>query len=67
MAPVEDCAALYGNGTRMKVQILGAGAVGACFGGQLARAGHEVICFARGANLAALRGCGLEIRTPEGV
>jgi 2-dehydropantoate 2-reductase len=67
MAPVEDCAALYGNGTRMKVQILGAGAVGACFGGQLARAGHEVTCFARGANLAAIRDRGLEIRTPEGI
>jgi 2-dehydropantoate 2-reductase len=50
----------------MKVQILGAGAVGACFGGQLARAGHEVTCFARGANLAALRERGLEIRSPEG-
>jgi 2-dehydropantoate 2-reductase len=51
----------------MKVQILGTGAVGACFGGQLARIGHEVTCFARGANLAAIRERGLEIRTPEGV
>ena len=50
----------------MKVQILGAGAVGACFGGQLARIGHDVTCFARGANLAAIRERGLEIRTPEG-
>jgi 2-dehydropantoate 2-reductase len=50
----------------MKVQILGAGAVGACFGGQLARIGHDVTCLARGANLAAIRERGLEIRTPEG-
>jgi 2-dehydropantoate 2-reductase len=50
----------------MKVVVLGAGAVGAYYGGQLARAGHEVACFARGANLAALRDRGLEVRTPEG-
>jgi 2-dehydropantoate 2-reductase len=50
----------------MKVQILGAGAVGACFGGQLARIGHDVTCLARGANLAAIRERGLEIRTPKG-
>ena len=49
----------------MKVQILGAGAVGAYFGGQLARTGHEVTCYARGANLAAIQERGLEIRTPE--
>src|SRR5204862_8210323 len=35
-------------------------------GGQLARAGHAVTCFARGANLAAIQERGLEIRTPEG-
>src|SRR5256886_13597783 len=50
----------------MNVVVLGAGAVGAYYGGQLARAGHEVTCFARGATLAALRERGLEIRTPEG-
>src|SRR3989454_8814280 len=50
----------------VKVVVLGAGAVGAYYGGQLARAGHEVTCFARGATLAALRERGLEIRTPEG-
>jgi len=50
----------------MKVVVLGAGAVGAYYGGQLARAGHEVTCFARGATLAALRERGLEIRTPDG-
>jgi len=51
----------------LKIVVLGAGAVGAYYGGQLARLGHEVTCFARGANLKALREQGLEIRTPEGV
>lgn len=50
----------------MKVVVLGAGAVGAYYGGQLAHAGHAVTCYARGANLAALRERGLEIKTPEG-
>ncbi|HEV2749835.1 MAG TPA: ketopantoate reductase family protein [Gemmatimonadales bacterium] len=50
----------------MRVVVLGAGAVGAYYGGQLARAGHEVALFARGANLAAIQARGLEIRTPEG-
>lgn len=50
----------------MRIVVLGAGAVGAYYGGQLARTGHDVTCFARGANLAALRERGLEIRTPEG-
>jgi 2-dehydropantoate 2-reductase len=50
----------------MRIVVLGAGAVGAYYGGQLARAGHEVTCFARGATLAALRERGLQIRTPEG-
>jgi len=50
----------------VNIVVLGAGAVGAYYGGQLARAGHEVTCYARGATLAALRARGLEIRTPEG-
>jgi 2-dehydropantoate 2-reductase len=50
----------------MRAVVLGAGAVGAYYGGQLARAGHDVTCFARGENLAALRRRGLEIRSPEG-
>ena len=50
----------------VKVVVLGAGAIGAYYGGQLARAGHEVTLFARGENLAAIRQRGLEIRTPEG-
>jgi 2-dehydropantoate 2-reductase len=50
----------------MKIIVLGAGAIGAHYGGQLARAGHDVTLYARGENLAALRRSGLEIRTPEG-
>src|SRR5438094_10624485 len=49
----------------MNVVVLGTGAVGGYYGGQLARAGHEVTCFARGESLAAIRQHGLEIRTPE--
>src|SRR2546430_15595555 len=50
----------------MKVIVLGTGAVGASYGGALARAGHAVTCFARGANLGAIQERGLEVRTPEG-
>jgi len=50
----------------MKVIVLGAGAIGAYYGGQLARTGHDVTLYARGANLAAINERGLEIRTPEG-
>src|SRR5258706_11844878 len=46
--------------------MLGAGAIGAYYGGQLARTGHDVTLYARGDNLAALRQRGLEIRAPEG-
>lgn len=50
----------------MIVIVLGAGAIGAYYGGQLARAGHDVTLYARGENLAAIRRNRLEIRTPEG-
>src|SRR5207244_10960191 len=50
----------------MNVIVLGTGAIGTYYGGQLARAGHAVTCFARGANFAAIQERGLEIRTPEG-
>jgi 2-dehydropantoate 2-reductase len=50
----------------LKIIVLGAGAIGAYYGGQLARAGHDVTLYARGDNLAAIRRSGLEIRTPEG-
>jgi 2-dehydropantoate 2-reductase len=50
----------------MKVIVLGAGAIGAYYGGQLAHTGHDVTLYARGDNLAAISERGLEIRTPEG-
>jgi len=46
------------------IAILGTGGVGGYFGGVLARAGHGVRFWARGANLDALRQRGLEVRTP---
>src|SRR5205814_334153 len=52
--------------TRVKVIVLGAGAIGAYYGGQLARAGHEVVLYARGANMNAILDRGLEVRTSEG-
>ena len=42
------------------------GFIGAYYGGQLARAGHDVTVYARGENLTVIRRRGLEIRTPEG-
>lgn len=49
----------------MKVTVLGAGAIGAYYGGKLSLAGHDVTLYARGENLAAIRSKGLGIRTPE--
>jgi 2-dehydropantoate 2-reductase len=48
----------------MKIAILGSGAVGGYYGAKLARAGHDVSFIARGAHLAAIRGRGIEIRSP---
>ena len=45
----------------MKIVVLGAGGVGAFYGGLLARAGQEVHFVARGAQLEALRTRGLHI------
>jgi len=50
----------------VKVVVLGAGAIGAYYGGQLSRAGHDVTLYARGDDLIAIAEDGLEIRTPEG-
>lgn len=49
----------------MRIAIIGAGGVGGYFGGLLARAGRDVHVVARGQNLEALRGGGLEVRTAE--
>jgi 2-dehydropantoate 2-reductase len=50
----------------MKVCVLGAGAIGAYYGGQLARAGNDVILYARGDNLEAINARGVEIKTADG-
>lgn len=50
----------------MRIAILGAGGVGGYFGALLARAGHDVVLYARGANLAAIRANGITIRDANG-
>lgn len=50
----------------MKILVMGAGALGAYFGGRLQAAGHDVTLIARGAHLAALRERGLRIESPAG-
>ena len=50
----------------MKICVLGVGGIGAYYGGQLARARHDVTLYARGENLAVIRKRGLEIKTAEG-
>lgn len=50
----------------MNVVVMGAGAVGAYFGGRLARAGHAVTFVARGAHLQALQSHGLTLRSALG-
>jgi len=46
----------------MKIGIYGAGAVGGYLAVQLALAGHEVTCVARGEHLAAMKANGLKLR-----
>src|SRR5262245_28287830 len=50
----------------MRIAVLGAGAVGCYFGARLARAGEEVVWFARGAMLEALRTRGLQVKSLAG-
>ena len=50
----------------MRIAILGAGGVGGYFGALLARAGHDVVLYARGENLAAIRANGITIRDSTG-
>jgi 2-dehydropantoate 2-reductase len=49
----------------MRFAILGSGAVGGYFGAKLAKAGQDVTFIARGAHLEAIRGKGLEVRSPK--
>jgi 2-dehydropantoate 2-reductase len=50
----------------MRIAIIGAGAVGAYFGGRLAAAGNKVHLLARGQHLHALQTRGLDIRSSLG-
>lgn len=50
----------------MRVVVFGAGAVGGYFGGRLAQAGEEVVWWARGATLEALRRRGLTVESLKG-
>jgi len=50
----------------MKIAIMGAGGVGAYYGGLLAQAGHDVVFIARGAHLLALREKGLRVNSVLG-
>eukprot|EP01031_Cornospumella_fuschlensis_P004689 gene4689-5873_t len=44
---------------RIKVAVMGAGAVGCYYGGMLARAGHEVVLIARPQHVEAIERDGL--------
>ena len=50
----------------MRILVMGAGAVGGYFGGQLAANGHDVTFGARGAHATAMRESGLVIRSDRG-
>jgi 2-dehydropantoate 2-reductase len=50
----------------MKIAIIGVGAIGGYVGTRLALAGEDVTFVARGANLEALRSCGIRLVTADG-
>jgi 2-dehydropantoate 2-reductase len=50
----------------MRIAVMAAGAVGGYVGARLATAGHDVVFFARGAHLDAIRRYGLTIESPLG-
>ncbi len=49
----------------MRIAIMGAGGIGGCYGGLLARSGNEVTLIARGAHLAAIKEKGLQLVSPD--
>src|SRR3989442_9454194 len=51
------------NDKRIKVAVMGAGAVGCYYGGMLARAGHEVVLIARQQHVEAIERDGLRMET----
>jgi 2-dehydropantoate 2-reductase len=50
----------------VKIAIAGAGAIGGYIGARLARAGADVVLFARGPHLEAMRSRGLRVCSPDG-
>ncbi len=50
----------------MKIVIAGAGAIGGYLGARLARAGADVVLFARGPHLRAMQERGLRVQSPDG-
>jgi 2-dehydropantoate 2-reductase len=50
----------------VRIVIAGAGAIGGYIGARLAHAGADVVLFARGAHLDAMRTRGLRVNSPEG-
>ena len=50
----------------MRIVIAGAGAIGGYIGARLARAGADVVLFARGQHLRAMQECGLRVNSPDG-
>src|SRR5687768_17695691 len=50
----------------MRIAVMAAGAVGGYFGARLAAAGHDVVFFARGAHLDAIRTNGLRVESVHG-
>ena len=51
---------------KMRIAVMGTGAIGGYVGARLATAGAEVVFIARGAHLAAIRGAGLKVTSPLG-
>lgn len=50
----------------MRIAVMAAGAVGGYFGARLQAAGHDVVFFARGAHLEAIRRDGLKVESARG-
>jgi 2-dehydropantoate 2-reductase len=50
----------------MRIAVMGAGGIGGCYGGLLARAGSDVALIARGNHLGAIQKNGLRLVQPDG-
>jgi 2-dehydropantoate 2-reductase len=51
----------------MRIAIMGAGGIGAFYGGKLAQAGNDVALIARGEHLKAIKANGLKLAGPAGI